>query len=122
MPRSTKKGSVPVPAAHSDLARLIETEQRLAARTEEAHRQAEALRAEARETAGTMQRAQEEELVALLTARAARAGEQLRLEREGLISDGGAATQRYERLSDVEADRLARRVLELLAPSARVAL
>ncbi len=121
MRRTAGKGSVAAPAAHSDLARLIETEQRLAAQAEEAHRQAEAVRTQARENAGTMERTLEEELAALLAARAARAGEQLRLELEGLVSSGGTATRRYETLSDEQADRLARRVLQLIAPSAGVA-
>lgn len=120
MPRNSRHGSGPAAETHSDLARLIETEQRLAAAVGEAHRQAEALRARARETAGTMERAQGEELTALLAARAAQAGERLRQEIEELVGRGRAAAGRYASLGEDATDRLARRTLRLIRESAGV--
>lgn len=109
------------PETHSDLARLIETEQRLAARVEAAHGQADALRTRAREDASVRERAQEDELAALLADRAAEARERLRGEIESLIRSGETAIRRYTALSDEETDRLARRALQLVQESMGVA-
>jgi vacuolar-type H+-ATPase subunit H len=102
---------------HSDLAGLIEAEQRLAARVEAAHGQAEALRARAREDARMQERAQEDELAALLVDRSAEARERLHGEIDTLTREGETAIRRYTSLSGEETDRLARRALELIRES-----
>lgn len=110
------------PQTHSDLVRLIETEQRLAARVEAAHGQAEALRTRAREEARIRERAQEEELAVLLAERTTEARERLRGEIEALIRGGETAIGRYTSLSIEETDRLARRALQLIQETMGVAL
>lgn len=114
MSRERSGGTPAVSGSNSDLARLIETEQRLGERLEEARHQSEALRQRAREEARAAETALEQELATLTTTLAERSTERLRLEIGAVEGEGRAAAERYASLGDPESDRLAREVLRQL--------
>lgn len=107
MRRRQSAGTPAVSASNSDLARLIETEQRLGERLEATRRQCEALREQARHEALAADAALEDELAALTATLTAQDDERLRLEISAIERDGRTASERYASLDDAGSRRLA---------------
>lgn len=118
MSRKQSAGMSAVSASNSDLARLIETEQRLGERLEAARCRCEALREQARHEALAAEAALEQELATLTATLTAQGDERLRLEISAIERDGRAAAERYASLDDPGSRRLAEAaVRQLRAPA-----
>lgn len=111
-----RSASVPAPVGSaSDLTRLIETEQRLAARLEAAHAECEALLTTARDAAARA----EAELVGEIASEVARVAADLERDTAARIAelrrDGETRAQRYASATDsATADGLAKGLLRWL--------